>query len=172
MIDMPKPIYLGKSLSTTIGSLIYQEQDGEPGADPDLRRVMGFVLPAWQRGSVWSIDQQIRFIESAWAGMPLGTYTVNRPEDLNHPLSGYLLDGQQRVTAISEWLSDGFRVHGALWSEVSEDLKRRFKVTKFSSFETDFVNEHDAMVYYDLFNFGGTPHQENERAVPLDGFQP
>ncbi|WP_338811202.1 DUF262 domain-containing protein (plasmid) [Agrobacterium leguminum] len=79
----------------------------------------GFGLPEWQRGLVWTKRQKISFIESAWRGVPLGTYSFNRAP-LGSPLDDLLIDGQQRMNAIECYLRDEFAVFGWRWSEVTE----------------------------------------------------
>lgn len=163
MIRMPERTNLGASLATTIHALIAQAEEPERGHD---RTVMGFGLPVWQRGSVWSREQQIRFVESAWKGLPLGTYTVNRQKTIRTDpgLHGILIDGQQRITAIGAYLAGDFPVFGARWSEVHPDDRRAFRMTKFSSYETDFTSDAEMRAYYDLMNFGGVSHAPADAA--------
>lgn len=163
MKRMPERTNLGAALSTTIHALIAQAEEPERGHD---RTVMGFALPSWQRGSVWSREQQIRFVESAWKGLPLGTYTVNRQKSVttDPALCGILIDGQQRITAIEAYLRGDFPVFGARWSEVHPDDRRAFKMTKFASYEKDFGSDAEMRAYYDLMNFGGVSHAPADAA--------
>lgn len=167
-MPIPEAVNLGKYFGATIHALFAQAEDGEASADPDLRRVMGFVLPAWQRPLVWDEGQMVRFVESAWLGLPIGTYTVVRPQGgISHPMQGMLIDGQQRISAIGAYLDDAFPVFGTLWSETSATEKRRFKMVKFGCYEADFETEIEAARYYDLMNFGGTAHEEGQRAMAM-----
>jgi len=137
------------------------------GVNPHgLRTVMGYCLPTWQRGLVWTDAQKIAFIESAWRGIHIGTFTYNQT-DMGHPLDNLLIDGQQRMSAIQDYLADRFPVFGWHWSEVTEPDRRSWEMTVvFPSFITDSKDEDYLRSYYDLMNFGGTAHGESERALP------
>jgi hypothetical protein len=128
------------------------------------RIVMGFCLPTWQRGFVWSEAQKIAFIESAWRGLNLGTYTYNIAP-IGHPLDNLLIDGQQRMRAIECYLMDQFPVFGYHWSETTVVDKRMWSMTTvFASYRTDTTDEDYLRNYYNITNFGGTAHTEQERA--------
>lgn len=130
-----------------------------------LRVVMGFPLPVWQRPLVWTMKQRIRFLESAWLGLNLGTFTYN--DNYNDPeYDGLLLDGQQRLYAVEQYLSDEFEVFGYHWSELSPPDTRRFGMNvHFNCFITNSNSETYMREYYDLMNFGGTAHTEDQRAI-------
>jgi uncharacterized protein with ParB-like and HNH nuclease domain len=125
---------------------------------------MGFVLPDWQRGLVWTGAQKVSFIESAWLGIPLGTYSYNQA-DLGSPNDGLLIDGQQRMSAIQDYLEGQFPVFGLLFADVPLREKRRWEMsTLFACYITETENEAYLRDYYNLTNFGGTAHSEAERA--------
>lgn len=73
------------------------------------------------------------------------------------------------MSALEDYVNDKFSVFGYLWSEVTDVDRRRFEnVTLFPSYITRSDNEHYLRCYYDMLNFGGTPHQEHERALKAD----
>lgn len=164
-IIMPPPIELGHSFPGTLRRVMLQrsEFDLEFDNPTGLRTVMGFALPEWQRGLVWTDEQKVKFVESAWLGLPLGTYTVNTLREFG-PLNNLLIDGQQRMSAIQAYLDDEIEVFGARWSDVDADDKRRFAGMKFGVYETHSNDEAYLRSYYDLMNFGGTAHAPAERA--------
>lgn len=165
---MPAPLDLGRHMGSAIGHAISMYRDwieaGKP-ADPLGRRmVMGFVLPEFQRPSVWSRAQQIRFMESAWLGIPIGTYSYTelREGGLNDRL---LIDGQQRMSALEAYLTGEFAVFGLYWPEVSDAEKRNFRMMrKFPHFLITTGEEQYLRTYYNLMNYGGTAHTEAQRA--------
>lgn len=62
------------------------------------------VLPAYQRGIVWTPEQALALVESVYEGYPIGTLLV---WDRSWDVPGgqvYLLDGQQRAASLT-----GFR---------------------------------------------------------------
>jgi hypothetical protein len=158
---IPPRLDLGKSASTTMAHCMGQLRhfrDGEIETH-GRRTVMGFVLPDWQRGLVWTKGQKISFIESAWLGIPLGTYSYNQA-DIGSPYDCLLIDGQQRMSAVEDYIEDRLRVFGLLFSEVPVREKRRWEMsTMFPCYITETENEDYLRNYYNLTNFGGTPHQ-------------
>lgn len=166
--SMPPRRNLGTQYASPMAIPMRQQtewQNDSPAMNPHgLRTVMGYCLPTWQRGLVWTQRQMIAFIESAWLGINLGTYTYNRAP-LGSPFDHLLIDGQQRLHAIECYLRDEFPVFGWRWSEVTDVDRRRWEMTTiFSSYVTDSEDEEYLRAYYNLTNFGGTPHKESERA--------
>jgi hypothetical protein len=165
---MPRRVDLGKQFSSTMAQCMGQRKEWakDPmAANPHgLRTVMGFCLPHWQRPLVWTLAQKVSFIESAWRGINLGTYTYNQV-DMGHPLDNLLIDGQQRMNTIECYLNDEFPVFGCRWSEVTPVDERIWSMTTiFGSYVTETTNEAYLRGYYDMTNFGGTPHTEDQRA--------
>lgn len=166
---MPERASLGQHIMSTMAFPMRYHRDWKD--DPTcinphgLRTVMGFCLPTWQRGFVWSEAQKIAFIESAWRGLNLGTFTYNIAP-IGHPLDNLLIDGQQRMHAIEWYLNDQFPVFGYRWSETTDVDKRFWSMsTIFASYRTDTTDENYLRGYYDMTNFGGTPHAATERAT-------
>lgn len=165
---MPRHIDLGQHAMSTMAHAMGRKIEWI--AEPDktnphgLKTVMGFCLPVWQRPLVWSEAQMISFIESAWLGLNLGTYTYNIAP-IGHPLDNLLIDGQQRMTAIERYLADAFPVFGYRWSETTVVDKRIWSMTTiFAQYRTETTDEAVLRDYYNLTNFGGTAHEPTERA--------
>lgn len=123
-------------------------------------RALGwFVLPPFQRPPVWTLEQKVRFIESCWLGLPIGVYIVNRP-GWSSPFENWLLDGQQRVTAILEYAAGAFPVFGYRFSEITKADRRQWEMTTvFACLETNIENEAELREVYDRLAYGGTPHE-------------
>lgn len=166
---MPARIYLGEHAQTTMSFplLSYRSaKNGTPEAKNifGYREVMGFFLPSWQRQSVWTDSQKIALIESAWRGINIGTFTYN-VADIGSPYDNLLIDGQQRMLALQDYVEDKFPVYGYRYSEVTAVDRRVFEFgTHFSSYRTNSEDEQFLRDYYNLMNFGGTAHTEGERA--------
>ena len=165
---LPQSVKLGSHYESVIYGIFSQEQqfiDDPDWYNPlDQHTVMGFVLPSWQRSVVWSEYQQIQFIESIWRGIPLGTYTYNSVTHPDPRYRGLLIDGLQRINAIYAYVYATFPVFDLFYNDLTSAEKRRFAMTKFCSYEFDSADETELRAYYNLMNFGGTPHKENERA--------
>lgn len=166
---MPSRIDLGRSFASTMAHPMNRwkeaAQKPEEFNPHGLRTVMGFNLPRWQRGLVWTDKQKIAFIESAWKGIPLGTYSYNEV-DIGSPLDNLLIDGQQRMSSLQDYLNDRFPVFGWHWSQVTDVDRRSFSMTVvFGSYVTASTDEEYLKGYYDLLNFGGTAHTDDQRAT-------
>lgn len=150
-----------------------------PAFSIDENWLMGHAIPPFQRGIVWDEERMIAFIETlAQKGDP-GTWTYHTSDELQKTDEGkeyfvrdkWLLDGQQRITAIDRFFDDVFPVYGLYWSQIEETRRRGFLMsTIFPAYEVKNKSELELRELYDLKNFGGVPHQENERA--LTGFKP
>lgn len=162
---MPERVRLGEHLQTTILSA-YHNWINNHHANASLRQVMGFTLPPWQRGLVWTEAQKIRLLESAWRGLNIGTYTVNQSPGCLPQYDNLLIDGQQRMNALQEYFEGRLQVFGYRWSEITDADRRGFLMSRhFSSYITKSDDERYLREYYDMMNFGGTPHSEHERAI-------
>jgi hypothetical protein len=123
------------------------------------RQLGWFVLPPFQRPPVWTLAQKVRFIESCWMALPIGVFIYNRTDDMNSPYDTWLLDGQQRVTAVLEYMNDAFPVMDYRFSELTEvDHRRWHMTTNFSCMETNLTDEAQLRDVYDRLAYGGTPH--------------
>ena len=161
---MPEPVRLGEHMQSTMLAPFHNWENAE--ADPMGRRmVMGYALPSWQRGLVWTEEQQVRLIESAWRGLNIGTYTINHSPSYKGPFENLLIDGQQRLHALQRYFQNEFKVFGYRWSEVTEVDRRVFLMSRhFSSYITKTDDEIYLREYYNMMNFGGVAHKESERA--------
>jgi len=182
---MPKPDLRPHIAPRTIESLLCEAADATshehlrrmyPWAD---RFVFGLPLAPWQREFKWTLEQCQRFVGSAWSGGHLGSYLLTKFElvpgagVVYKPMSNMVIDGQQRLTALEMYFRDEFAVEDeagkpTLWSEVDKVDSRRFRNTIFSRGEVDLSGEMELRRLYDVLNFGGTPHEEHERALPMD----
>ncbi len=162
---MPEKIRLGDFCQSTVCLPMSNWKEKDIPNPMGYRVVMGYFLPPWQRGLVWTEEQNIRLIESLWLGLNIGTYTFNRSKTFRGPLDNLLIDGQQRMNALQMYLEDRFPVFGYRWSEVTEVDRRFFEYsTHFNSYITETDDEQYLRNYYNMMNFGGTAHKESERA--------
>ena len=162
--SMPEPVNLGQHMSSTTGLSIFNWRDKDHLNPFGYREVMGYLLPPWQRGLVWTQHQKVKLIESLWLGLNIGTYTFNRAPH-GSKFDNLLIDGQQRLWALQCYLSDEFPVFGYRWSEVTEVDRRGFECSRhFHCYITNSEDEDYLRSYYNMMNFGGTAHHEEERA--------
>ncbi len=124
------------------------------------------LCPDFQRGHVWTEEQQIKFLEFILQGGKTGrTLYFNNPNWLvTHPDNEYndfvCVDGLQRITAIQRFLNDEIRVFGRLYSEFEgpTDLMRHGMVININDLKT----KREVLQWYIQMNAGGTPHSSEE----------
>jgi len=180
-ITMPRDVLNASSEKLTIGELLGRLEtfDEEGGRMYPWAKgfAMGYPLPSFQRELVWTIAQKVRFIESIWAGGDLASYLLNDTYEfvgtgsakVFREFSETLLDGQQRLTAMEEYLRGRFAVRDAqntprFWSELGRVDRRHFAATTFVRSTVKSFDETLLRKAYDLRAFGGTAHKEHERA--------
>jgi hypothetical protein len=173
---IPAPIDQGKHSESTLMYLDFhwkehlriRREEGVSLTVEAERYACGFPLPNFQRDHVWTLDQEVAFIESAWLGLPLGTYTLHQmdwgADGMPRPFSGWIIDGQQRLTSIQRYWEDAFPVFGLRWSELTRLEQRRFMSIKFAHYEADISDEAEVRDLYNRLALGGTPHHAHQRA--------
>lgn len=162
---MPDRLDLGNHMASCVGRAMMQGEGHCEGriSNTGHRMVMGYRLPSWQRPFVWTQDQSVKLIESLWLGINIGTYTFNRShKDDNY--DDLLIDGQQRMKAIEDYINDAFPVFGYKWSEVTKVDKRSFNGRHFHCYVTQRDDDEYLRGYYNMMNFSGTAHTEGQRA--------
>lgn len=164
---MERPWFRASNFAQTVGSILLGEDSGmhRVASLVDGERRLGwFVLPPFQRPAAWSDAQKVRFIESIWGGLPLGAYVYNRPQyNSSSPYDAWLLDGQQRITAILDYVADAFPVLGYRWTELTKVDHNAFKMTPMSCMETSIEDETLLREIYDRLAYGGTPHEPKQK---------
>lgn len=172
----PKSLIFTQSMSFGLDSLLFNKEriiekeliGGEmlnfynPLKRPTL---CGHVIPDFQRGLVWTEEQNLRLIDSVFRGIPIGTYAVNFDTDQLPPrLTNILLDGQQRLNALSLYWDDKLTYRGYKWSELNRPQQGILNRAMFPQMRTNTKNEAEARAYYNAMNFGGVDHKEGEQA--------
>lgn len=122
-------------------------------------RILGaFILPPFQRPSVWTESQKVKLIESIYLGLPIGTLVVNMLNIVG-PTDRWLLDGQQRVTAISEYVNGSFSVCGWRYPDLPDIEKRHFERIGVGIINTEIIDENECRDIYNRLAYGGTNHE-------------
>lgn len=156
---MPSRKDIGRSALFCVGELF--SQFNKHSSDP--QRIMGYKIPYWQRPLVWTEKQNIKFIESLWYEMPVGTYTFNRNHE-NDEFDDVLIDGQQRLNALQLYSQNQYKVLGYYWAEVTPVDRRFFKQSQFGCYISKHTSVECMKEHYNLLNFSGTSHKEDQYA--------
>lgn len=154
---IPDTWFRAQASARPIGYIAGAIDRGSPLAEGE-RSLGPFVLPPFQRPPVWVRDQQISFIESCWLGLPIGAYVVNLT-GWGQAYDLWLIDGQQRITAIVEYMADAFPVFGYRYSELTVVDHRMWHMScTFTCLETQIRDEAELRDVYHRLAYGGTPH--------------
>lgn len=119
--------------------------------------------PDFQRGHVWTDEQQSRYIEHLLKGGKTGkTLYFNQP-GWGHTFHGeyVCVDGLQRITAIKKFLSNIVPAFGYYFDQFDdkEILCRRIDIiVNINNLKT----RSEVLQWYIEFNSGGTVHTEEE----------
>lgn len=143
----------------TIENILPQSRSFFRPVGENERTIGSFILPSFQRPSVWTRDQKVRLIESFLDGLPVSPYVVNCDLEDGYTYDRWLLDGQQRVTALSEFIAGDFAVRGVHFTDVGQADQRWFLSRPFYCLVTELRDEWLLKEIYDRLAFGGTPHQ-------------
>ena len=143
------------------------------------------LAPDFQRGHVWTREQQTRFIEGIFRGTVthgLLEIKFNAPHWNNHNYAGDLLkemqivDGLQRLTAVRAFLAGDVAPFGLTSTDLEgsayaiDRLGFRLSVSVY-----EIQSKAELLQFYLDLNSGGTPHSAEELTrvqAMLEGFQP
>lgn len=130
---------------------------------------MGLELnPDFQRGHVWTEEQQIAWLEYHLRGGKSGnTIYLNNPfwNSTRSPKPGeyadyVCVDGLQRITAAQRFIGNEIKVFGSYFYE----YKDKISISSTSMFlnVNNLKTEGEVLQWYIDMNSGGTPHTKEE----------
>ena len=126
----------------------------------------GLILnPEFQRGHVWTEEQQERYIEYVLRGGTSGKEIYfNKPSWHCKAKTDYddfvCVDGLQRITAIMRFQVNEIKAFGLHYNEFEGDTREI--TTRLSIYINDLQYEKDVLQWYIEMNEGGTPHTKEE----------
>lgn len=126
----------------------------------------GLILnPDFQRGHVWTEQQQIAYVEYILRGGTSGKdLYFNKPSWHCKAQTDYddfvCVDGLQRITAIRKFMTNQIRAFGLLLKEFEDEP--RHITTRISIHINDLQYKKDVLQWYVEMNEGGTPHTTEE----------
>ena len=131
---------------------------------------MGLQLnPEFQRGHVWTEDQQIAWLEYHLRGGKSGNIIyLSNPfwnsyrEPKQGEYSDYVcVDGLQRITAVQRFVHNEIKIFGSYYDEY-EDKLRLINDNTLLINVNDLKTEKEVLQWYVDMNAGGTPHTSEE----------
>lgn len=167
--QLPAQLLSGTASPRTISSL--WEESGVEATSGDERMLLSLVLPPWQRPSVWDVERQRAFIEGILLGFPPGAIVTVEPDwttgdggsAVVKPGSNWIIDGQQRVTAIRDFIEGRLTVFDGLRYG---DLPRREQLRRFDRIVLTRIvlpsstDEETLKSLYRRMNYGGVTHTQ------------
>ena len=120
--------------------------------------------PDFQRGNVWTEEQQIKFVEFFLRGgksartvyFNIGEWSFNKNTDIPNMVC---VDGLQRLTAILRFLHNEIPVFGHYISEYEDNISLDYTL-KFNV--NNLAHKKDVLKWYVEMNSGGTVHSNEE----------
>ena len=116
--------------------------------------------PEFQRGHVWTTDQQIAFIEYLFKGGETQAIRFNHTDwgNFSKPSKMVIVDGLQRTTAIMKFLNNELPIFDGYYFKQCTNIPIiDIKIT------VNNLKEDDEVInWYIELNEGGTPHTKEE----------
>jgi uncharacterized protein with ParB-like and HNH nuclease domain len=129
--------------------------------DDQIEELSLQLNPDFQRGHVWTRDQQIAYVEFVISGGGSG-----RELFFNHPGWGrdfkgdfVLVDGLQRITTVLAFMNNEIPAFGILCSDFDGKVPHEFS---FTVHVASLKTKNEVLDWYLLMNAGGTPHSKEE----------
>lgn len=107
-----------------------------------FRRQEYFVDESFQRKLVWTEKQKIRLIETIMIGYPIPEIYLHRqpPDEENDGLIRHsIVDGQQRIKTLSQFMANEFELHSKYLDEESQNSS--FANLSWNNFTSDLKNK-------------------------------
>ncbi len=118
------------------------------------------ITPDFQRGHVWTKNQQIKFIEFILKGGKSLPIIFNHPNWMNSFKGDFVLvDGKQRLNAINNFFDGKIKVFGAYIHELENFYPNSFDIEIWVN---TLKTREEVLNWYLELNSGGTPHSKKE----------
>ncbi|MDI3411736.1 DUF262 domain-containing protein [Bacillus sonorensis] len=118
--------------------------------------------PDFQRGHVWTEEQQVKFVEHLLRGGKTTPVYLNQKGWMKKPEGEFVcVDGLQRITACLRFLNNEIPVFGHFLSEYEDSLSNLIALEFVIN---DLPTKKDVLKWYIELNTGGTVHSEEEIA--------
>jgi len=145
-------------------------QDGYYRVDVSIRdfadsirryeKAYGLILnPDFQRGHVWTLDQQSSFVEYILRGGITQEIRLNHPGWMNTFKGDFVcVDGLQRITALLGFLENKVPAFGCLYQDFEGIMPTCSVGIRINSLQT----RKEVLQWYVDLNTGGTVHSDSE----------
>lgn len=117
----------------------------------DIKDKKIIISPYFQRKMVWRTIHKIDFIKTILIGFPFPEIFIARGDlDIERmTTTSCIVDGQQRLNSIIEYINDKYEVDGKVYSKLQVDEKEKFLKYEIAIIELDM--KHDDPQIKDIF---------------------
>lgn len=117
------------------------------------------VNPDYQRGYVWSEEDETRLIDALFAGRDIGKFVfIKYP----YPRNDDVLDGKQRLNTIVRFITNQFKYKGLYWNQIGKYDRSTFedRIIQYVELDGKNLTEVDKLEIFLSVNAAGVPQSE------------
>jgi len=131
----------------------------------------GFVMNnEYQRDYVWKDAEKVSLIDSIFKGLGIGSVSCITHEFPNTTIE--VIDGQQRITTILDFMQDGFSYKGKFWSDLTFRDRGFFSNTHITqeTHEAKYLKKSDILHMFLCANVAGVAQDESHLRMVEDKY--
>ena len=116
--------------------------------------------PDYQRGRVWTAEDQGRLLESIFMGAEIGKFVFrvrSTCETIEDGLNYEIIDGKQRLLTLLDFYAGRFPYQGVFFNDLDPVDQRTFKDTSVCIADVENYTRDDILKIFLLLNRGGRP---------------
>ncbi len=117
--------------------------------------------PTYQRGYVWTEEDEVRLIDSVFNGSDIGKFIFLKYE---WPVTDVdVLDGKQRLNTLVRFITSQFKYKGLYWHQISRSDRSRFedRTVQYAELDAKNFTEADKLRLFLRVNAAGVPQDES-----------
>jgi hypothetical protein len=124
-----------------------------------------YADPLYQRGYVWTDADRTRLLDSLFRGLGIGEFIFLSHRD-NGDYTYEVLDGQQRLTTLVNFMLNKFTYRGKLWNQLSPRDQQQFESVRVSWVEMEgtYLTPKLKAEIFLIVNDSGVPQTEEHLA--------
>jgi hypothetical protein len=118
------------------------------------------VNPDCQRGYVWSLEDEVRLIDSVFNARDIGKFVFIK---YNWPRTDDdILDGKQRLNTLVRFITNQFQYKGLYWNQLSRGDRGLFedRIVQYVELDGERLSEADKLEIFLNVNCAGVPQTE------------
>ena len=142
-----KKFHYGRSLNTTLESLIHRYYADSAGVD---------MNPEYQRGYVWTLEDKQNLIRSILNDIEIGRFVFMQKDFSSEDPHFYeIIDGKQRLSTLIEFYEDRFELDGKKFSDLSFRDQHAILEKQILIIDTPQLTEKEKYEYFIRINTTG-----------------